>query len=120
MNVDELYTKEHHDNGSEMQVRNEHGKKLSMFITLAGIDSKSYRSEKVNLSRKVLKDPEGDLDLYRAESLAEMVIDWRGFKSKGKKLNFTKKLASQLFYNAPYLMDQADSFVYDRVNFIKR
>ena len=119
MNVDELYTKEHHEKGAVMQVEDAEGNKLDMFITLAGVDSKAFRTAKVKLQRAVLDDLEGDNDLKRADALASITLSWKGFKSKGKKLEFSKKKVAQLYFNAPYVMDQADIFINKRVNFTK-
>lgn len=115
MNIDELYTVEHHEKGAEMQVRNEDGKKLDMFITLAGIDSKLWRNA-FNSHKKELIDGNEDAD---AKLYAEVTLGWRGFMSKDKELEFSKKKAEQLYVNAPYIMGQVDKFIADRGNFTK-
>jgi len=119
MNVDELYTVERHSKGAKMQVNDENGKPLDMFLILAGVDSKAFRKAKAEMSREILKDLKGDHEALRAESLAKVTIGWEGFNSKGKPLDFSKKLAKQLYINAPYVMDQADGFIFNRVNFTK-
>jgi len=119
MNIEELYTKELHEKGSEMQVIDKFGKKLSMFITLQGTDSAAFRKAKIKMSRAVLKDPTGDNEERRAEALAEISTGWRGFKDGKKNLKFTKKLIKGLYVNAPYIMDQADSYINRQVNFTK-
>lgn len=117
MNIDELYTLKHHEKGAEMQVRNAEGKELKMYLTLAGVDSKLYRKEKTALSRKIMANRDTDLEDARAESLAEVTLGWRGFESKGKKLKFSKEQVKKLYINAPYIMDQIDGFIFNRVNF---
>lgn len=119
MNLEELYTKELHSTGSKMQLKDENGELLDMFITLQGVDSKEFRAAKVKLQRDVLEDIKGDSDKKRADALASVTKSWEGFKSKGKLLKFSKEKAAQLYFNAPYVMDQADTFINQRVNFTK-
>lgn len=125
MNIDELYTVDRHNKGADMQVKDENGKPLDMFLTLAGVDSKLYRKEKIVLSREVLNlssqenKLDDKLDDLRAEALANTTLGWSGFNDKGKELEFSKDKAKQLYLSAPYIMDQADEFIFKRVNFIK-
>ena len=119
-NIEDLYTVDSHEAGAEMQVRDENGNKLKMFITVAGIDSKLFRKVKVNLRTNLLKGGENvDAETIRAEALANVTLGWRGFKSKGKKLEFSVERVKQLYNSAPYVMDQVDKFVNKRVNFTK-
>lgn len=119
MNPNELYTLENHETGAEMQVEDQNGKKIKAFITLAGVDSKLFRKAKNELRREILKDVAADFEVTRAKKLADVTLGWRGFTDKGKKIIFTRDLAEQLYLNAPYLMDQADRFINQRVNFMK-
>lgn len=117
-NIDQLYTVEDHEKGAEMQVRDQVGKPLDMFITVIGVDSKRWRKTKTEASRKLLED-KADPDKVIIDSLVEATIDWRGFMSEGKELDFTKKKVRQLYQNAPYIAEQVDRFIADRANFIK-
>jgi len=119
MDINSLYTVEKHENGAEMQVQDETGKDLDMYITVVGIDSKLFRKVKNELRRAILRDVDADTEELRSKSLAEVTLGWRGFKDKGEDLEFTQELAEQLYLNAPYLMDQADNFINQRVNFTK-
>jgi hypothetical protein len=119
MDINDLYSLERHETGAEMQVRDENGEKLDAFITIAGVDSKLFRKAKNELRREILKDIDADYEELRAKKIAEVTIGWRGFNNGTKKLKFTKKLAEQLYLNAPYLMDQADEFINTRLNFTK-
>jgi len=117
MNIEDLYTVESHESGAEMQVNDESGKALDMYITLAGIDSRVLRQAKSKLQREILTGD--DTDDLRADALASCTIGWRGFMNNGIELKFTTDMAKQLYMNAPYVMDQADVFINQRVNFTK-
>ena len=119
MNIDDLYTVESHESGADMQVKNDAGEKLDMFITIAGVDSKIFRKVKNELRREILKDVDADTEGLRAKSLAQVTLGWKGFQSEGEDLEFTQEKAEQLYLNAPYLMDQADQFINKRENFTK-
>ena len=119
MNINELYTLDCHDAGAEMQVLDENGKKTDIYIVLAGVDSKLFRKAKNELRREILKDVAADYEGLRAKKLADVTLRWRGFTDNDEELIFTRELAEQLYLNAPYIMDQADRFINQRVNFTK-
>jgi len=115
--IEQLYTLEVHEKGAEMQVCNEFGEKLDMFLILKGLDSKAWRGL---MSQASLKKLEGADEIeVIAESLSKITVGWRGFTSKGKELKFSKEKAKQLYMNAPYLQGQVDKFITDRKNFTK-
>lgn len=135
MSYKELFTTEQHNEGSEMQLTNQYGKKTDMYITVAGIDSAAWRYEKVELERKTLAK-RADLirecdkvdtkilttavDELTAEALANITIGWRGFLDEsGKKIKFSNKKIKELYLCAPYIKDQVDIFFTNRVNFTK-
>jgi len=119
MNPNELYTLESHETGAEMQVQDEIGKKLDAFITLAGVDSKMFRKAKNELRREILKDVAADYESIRAKKIADVTLGGRGFNDGDDELIFNRDLVEQLYLNAPYLMDQADRFINQRINFTK-
>ncbi len=119
MNIDELYTKEHHEAGAEMQVNDEFGNPIDSFIMLAGMDSKLFKKAETELHREILKDNNIDGDKLKAEALSKTTIGWRGFDYNGKELEFSQETAFKLYYNAPYIMEQADNFIAKRANFTK-
>ena len=43
MDINKLYTAESHEEGAEMQVKDENGKQVDCFITVVGQDSKTWR-----------------------------------------------------------------------------
>ncbi len=119
MNIEDLYTVESHESGADMQVKDDTGKELDMYLKIAGVDSKIFRKVKNELRREILKDVDADTEGLRAKSLAQVTLGWKGFQSEGEDLEFTQEKAEQLYINAPYLMDQADQFINKRENFTK-
>ena len=119
MNPNDLYTLETHETGAEMQLKDENGEQVDCFITLAGVDSKLFRKAKNELRREILKDIDADYEGLRAKKLADVSLGWRNFNDGDDEIIFTRELAEQLYLNAPYLMDQADRFINQRVNFTK-
>jgi len=116
MDINDLYTVDKHDEGAEMQVKDQLGNKLDCFITIAGIDSKAWKQSFAKQKRKLISgdDSNAAADLYTGVSLG-----WRGFVSNDEELKFSKKAIKQLYINAPYLIDQVDTFIANRANFTK-
>lgn len=124
MNVDELYTLERHEKGAEMQVKNEKGKPLNVYLTLAGVDSKAYRKSMTVMYKQFRSvdgtDPSNiDTDAIKANAFSEITIGWSGFVGDdNKELEFSKEGVTALYLNAPYIMKQVDSFIDERENFM--
>ena len=117
MNIEDLYTKDRHEAGAEMQVISESGMPLDMYISLVGADSATKKAAGIVLNRNVAagKDP-GD---ERINALVSSSLSWRGFESGGKELEFSPESMKNFYINCPYIADQADSFIANRVNFMK-
>lgn len=105
MNIDQLYTVEDHEEGAEMQVKGPDGKYLDMYITLVGMDSKTWRKAWARHKKKLVMTMAEDQDSEEAESqmMAEVTKGWRGFLSDGKEFEFSKERAKKLYLNAPYV-----------------
>lgn len=116
MDIENLFTVEAHESGAEMQVKDENGNDLDMFITVAGLDSKVFRAALVAVKRKFIEENAADAD---AETLAEATLGWRGFMSDGKELEFSKEKIKDLYINAPYIKTQVNFFIGNRANFTK-
>lgn len=119
MNVEDLYTVEKHEAGAEMQVRDENGKLLDMYITMAGVDSKRLKNAFKEAKRKIMDGSNVDSDDLSIDAFADSTIGWRGFQSKGKNIKFSKSKIRQLYKNAPYIIKQLDDFSSERANFTK-
>lgn len=115
MNYDELFTKEQHEQGAEMQVADEHGKLLDMSFIIVGVDSKLWRKSFNEFKKNTINEVED----AEAELYASVTIGWKGVLSEGKELKFTKELMKSFLVNAPYLIKQCDLFVGNRENFTK-
>lgn len=132
MDIKDLYTSDLHEDGAEMRVKNQYGDDTDMYISLAGVDSKLWRHEKIRGEREALnrykKLESGSIDLEKsvdeaakltAELLANITLGWRGFTSEGQELEFSREKAAELYLCAPYIREQVDNFFSNRVNFTK-
>ena len=117
VDVTELFTADIHEKGAEMQVMDPYGTPLDMYITLAGIDSKTSRDAIARTKRAIVKGE--DREQAEAEGVAGFTLGWRGFMHDGQEWTFTKERAVQLYTQAPYIREQADIFATNRANFKK-
>jgi len=115
MEIKDLNTVDRHTAGAEMQVNDENGKSLDMFITIAGADSKAWRKASIEMKRLLLAgfDPVDAM----ADAMAKISIGWRGVEMEGVKLEFSQESVRNLYTSAPYIADQVDSFMSKRANF---
>lgn len=118
MDIKELYTSEQHEAGAEMQVNDENGKPLDLFITLAGRDSRVWKTAEIEMKRMLYAGADS-VDTM-SDAMAKISLGWRGFQSDGVDLEFTKESVRNLYASAPYIAEQADKFLSDRANFTKR
>lgn len=122
MEISKLYTAESHETGAEVRIVNPvTGKDTDCYITVIGVDSKTFRSEQRKRQRKALDAVRSNKEMPDDEFglLVESSIGWRGFESDGKELKFSKKSIKALFDNSPLIADQVDKFIADRANFTK-
>ena len=115
MDINVLETKQAHDVGAEMRVRGPDGKLTDFYIKAAGIDSTVWRKIKMDIERSGLV---GD-SVTPESALAKATLSWRGLKNGKVEVEFSEDAAKQLYENAPYIMDQIDTFIAKRVNFLK-
>lgn len=115
MNIEDLYTADRHTAGKEMQLMDEFGNLIDLFITTVGIDSPIYKDAALKMRRAIIEgdDPED----ARQTAASECILDWRGFESKDKTIEFDRKTMASFFKKAPYILDQYDLFLAKRVNF---
>jgi len=134
MDLSTLSTKQKSEDGVVMEVEDprdgdplldEDGNPVT--ITVAGSDSKAYRtySRKAQNKRlKNLKPGQRKIDLDAAEMeeeqlnlLVECTLDWDGIAWEGKPLECTKPNAKMLYTELGWLRDQVDAYMADRTNF---
>lgn len=119
MNINELYTLEAHETGAEFQIKDENGKLIDAFITVAGLDSKLFRNAKSEMMRNVITNDGKDAEEIRAKASAAIILNWRGLMNGEDKFTFGAENAEKLCNNAPFIMDQIDTFITNRGNFTK-
>lgn len=124
MKATDFYTAPAHEEGAEVQLTSPiTGEKTDCYITVAGVDSKRFRTAQRKQKRAVLKAMQDGDDLESMPEyglLASCVISWRGFNDDdGAEWKFSKKNVTALFENSPLVAEQVDRFISDRANFIK-
>lgn len=123
MELADFHTAESHQTGSEIRVRKPDGSYSDCYITVVGIDSPQWREIVKNRNRsdlrKVIESDEKSEADEKAEDLAKASLNWRGFTDQGQEIEFSQDKAEQLYSAAPYIADQVDMFIANRVNFIK-
>jgi len=116
MDINTLYTAEAHEEGAEIRIVSPlDGKETDFYVTLQGIDSKTYKKAVRAYHRKLIAEEDGgEIDLIVA-----ITKGWRGLKSGKEEIIFSPEAARDLYVNAPNVTTQIDQFVADRTNFIK-
>lgn len=115
VDIESLYSAERHEKGAAMQVKDEFGNLLDMFLIIAGPDSKAWR-QAVSKNKFNLASDEDTNDV-KIELMVEITLGWKGFTQKGKALEFSKDKVRNLYKQAPYLLTQIDEFFANRANF---
>ena len=125
MKIEEFYTLDRHNVGSEIQVKDEAGNLTECFLTVVGQDSDAWRDALADMQRDALissfaTQQDRTRGARRAEYLSRAVIGWRGFTGDdGKDAEFDRKRVEVAFIMAPYIADQVDKFIVKRENFMK-
>lgn len=126
MDLSKLQTVDNHESGAECNILSPgDGKLTDVFITLKGIDSKEWRSQKKKQTSKLLaakasgKLDELDFDKLDIEALVECTVDWRGITQNKKPYPFSKENAKALYENSPFIVQQLLDFIGKRENFTK-
>lgn len=97
------------------------GKNSSHWLMVGGIESTPWRKNrqdrmKLRLAQSIsgVIDLEKDSDRDSAQLLSKLVVDW-SFEQ-----TFTQKAVEDFLYNTPYIMDQLDTFISNKANFLKK
>lgn len=115
MDLSSFETRAIHDDGAEMQVRDQLGNLTDLFITFAGVDSERWGPIKRRIEKSAVLGKEWD----NAEAMADMALSWRGATENGQPIEFSRDRIYKLLKNAPYICEQADRFIGRRANFLK-
>ncbi len=127
MDFNKLLTTSDHDSGAELQlVHPVTSEQTTVFIKLAGVDSKAFRAavrerqrqRAESIAKEVLDD--GDLEERRdADVLVAATLGWRGLENDGAPMEFTPENVRNLYIQSPGVRSQVERFIYNRRNFIK-
>ena len=118
MKLNDLYTVENHEDGAELQIKDENGKKTPLWLTVKGTDSLTYRNElkkqKTAYVEASRNDKTLDTDNFVIDTLVASTSGWRGTDEE-----LSKELCRELYENAPFVKEQVDDFMTERKNFTK-
>jgi hypothetical protein len=113
MDIKKLYTRDRHNAGSEVRVKDELGNDTDMYIRVVGMDSNAWNSIQLSIGR----DHADGKEIETHEILADATIGWRGVESDGVELEFSRDLVRDLYFSAPYIAEQVNRFIGNRRNF---
>lgn len=126
MEFDALCTRDAHEEGAEVQILDPSSGKLTDFhIKVLGPDSREWRKAMKADLRRVWSRKKGeelteeDLLDSDVDKLVAVTVGWRGLKSNGEEMPFTKDACKTLYERSPRVMDQVDMFLADSRNFTK-
>ena len=123
MDINSLYTAGLHDEGAEIQIRDQFGEKTDCYIKIVGPDSKRFREiEKANIRSLLaaMKGEDEEVEDNKNEiDLAKLTLGWKGFTDKGKALEFSQEAAVVLYVQAPYIVKQLNKELLNRANFMQ-
>ena len=120
MKPEDFHTRDQHNDGAEIRLRDGAGDLTDCYLTVVGPDSDEFRRLNQGMQRDaLLASFATDTDLRstaerRAFYLAQMVLSDRGFEGE-----VDQKRLEVMFLMAPYLGDQVDRFIAARSNFTK-
>ena len=118
MKLDDLYTADIHEEGTEVRILDRSGNETNLYIKVKGVDSPSFRKWSKSHSKKRLEalrqSKDFDEDASITQGLLDCTIGGRGVEEK-----FSKKLCAELYEKAPYIKDQVDIFMGEAENFTK-
>jgi hypothetical protein len=135
MDLESFATRSKAEEGAPMEVRNpvtqepllqDDGQPVT--ITLAGSDSDRFqRVQRHNLNRRLKNSGRRgnvtltaeELDAEKIETLVACTISWSGIQRRGAPIDCTPDNARSVYKDFPWVREQADEFVNDRVNFLK-
>jgi hypothetical protein len=122
MDIKSVETKDLHDAGAEIQVKDQNGELTDFYIRVVGVDSTIWRGIQKQIESDIVEAMVEKRERHvvdQAQVLAKATIGWRGLKNGRNKVEFDIDTAESLYRNAPYIADQIDRFINKRANFIK-
>lgn len=127
MDINELLTKDAHDEGADVQIFNPiTGEDTEVYITVMGVDSiewqKAMKRQRSRVLAKLADKKEldaGDEIDEEIEQLVAITKGWKGIAENGEEYEFTPDRCRELYTKSPGLRTQVERFVTNRKNFIK-
>lgn len=120
------------DLGAELELRHPGtNAPLGVYLTLAGLDSQSWRKAVSSLAEQRLAGrsrshaptrlPDFPVDPHESgiEILARCTLSWRHVQVDGKSLSCTLENARMLYRRFPWIFEQADRFASDRASYLR-
>ena len=127
MEFNDLLTKDAHEEGAEVEIKDAStGKGLGFYITVLGMDSEAFQvgqkrarglAVKARIEGKELS--EADEIKQEIEILSGISVGWRGIETNGDPKPFSQEECAKLYDKSPAIRRQVDEFLYDRENFTK-
>jgi hypothetical protein len=104
------------------------GEEPPITLTLRGTDSGAYRAVRRDLVKRRQQASARNggtvpLEVIEAESLETVLaclICWDGIIMDGAPVDFTSTNARRVLTRLPWLVEQAEVFIHNRANFLKR
>lgn len=96
-------------------------------LTLAGTDSSRYRKTRRGLVKRRqeasarTRDSTVPIEVLESESLETVVgclLGWNGIVLDGESVEFNEHNARRVLIRLPWLVEQAETFLHDRKNFM--
>ena len=98
------------------------GQPLGIFITLAGVDSRTHRKALAFLAERRLKKRSISPDDLRGEDVevaARCTLGWRGVRIDGQEVSCSLENSRALFERFPWIREQAVAFIGDRAQYLR-
>ncbi|WP_417292939.1 hypothetical protein [Desulfovibrio porci] len=111
------------DQGAELELNNPAtGEPLGVYLTLAGVDSKTFRNALGAVAGKRAKRRGSPtIEEIRAEDVelaARCTLAWRNVVVDGQELPCTLDNARQVYRRFPWMREQASNFAGDRGSYL--
>ena len=111
MKPQDFYTRDSHNKGSRLQLKDQHGNLTDCYLNVIGQDSDKARNAVFEMAAKRASGEKLNSS-NNAEKWAEYVIGWHGFEA-----DYSHKVLVEMLKQAPYIQDQIILFHTETANF---
>lgn len=100
------------------------GESLGCKLLLAGADSSVYRKNQNRLGMARAKKPKNIPNLEQlthdsCELLAKCTLNWENLQMDGEQVPYSFEAAMSVYKRFPWLREQAETYIYDRNNYLQ-